>query len=123
VMPETWRDDALAAKWEQLRTIRRRVTVPLEEARRANVIGASLQAAVTLKLAPDEAELLNAAEWAELAIVSDVRTVAGTGDDLAEITLAPGRKCDRCWRVLTEVGSQKAHPTLCLRCTDVVEAA
>ena len=122
-LPHDWRDDRLGAKWDQLRAIRRRITVPLEEARRANVIGASLQAAVTLKLAPDEAELLNAAEWAELAIVSDVHMVAGVGDDLAEIALAPGRKCDRCWRVLPEVGSNKAHPTLCLRCTDAVEPA
>ncbi len=122
-LPHEWRDDALGAKWEQLRAIRRRITVPLEEARRANVIGASLQAAVTLKLAPDEAALLSDAEWAELAIVSDVRTVAGIGDDLAEIAQAPGRKCDRCWRVLPEVGTSKTHPTLCLRCTDAVEAA
>jgi isoleucyl-tRNA synthetase len=123
ILPHEWRDDRLAAKWEQLRKIRRRITVPLEEARRANVIGASLQAAVTLKLAPDEAELLSEAEWAELAIVSDVRAVSGIGDDLAEIAPAPGHKCDRCWRVLTEVGTQSAHPTLCLRCTDAVEAA
>jgi isoleucyl-tRNA synthetase len=122
-LPHEWRDDRLAAKWEQLRKIRRRITVPLEEARRANVIGASLQAAVTLKLAPDEAGLLSEAEWAELAIVSDVHAVSGIGDDLAEIALAPGHKCDRCWRVLTEVGTNKAHPTLCLRCTDAVEAA
>jgi isoleucyl-tRNA synthetase len=122
-LPRDWRDDRLAAKWEQLRAIRRRITVPLEEARRANVIGASLQAAVTLKLAPDEAGLLSAADWAELAIVSDVRAVAGAGDDLAEISLAPGRKCDRCWRVLPEVGSNKSYPTLCLRCTDAVEPA
>ena len=122
-LPHDWRDDRLAAKWEQLRTIRRRITVPLEEARRSNVIGASLQAAVTLRLAPDEAELLNAADWAELAIVSDVRMVAGQGDDPAEIAFAPGKKCDRCWRVLTEVGTHAAHPTLCLRCTDAVESA
>ncbi len=122
-LPHDWRDDRLGAKWDQIRAIRRRITVPLEEARRANVIGASLQAAVTLKLAPDEAELLNAAGWAELAIVSDVRTVAGEGDDPAEIAVAPGTKCDRCWRVLPEVGSNKAHPTLCLRCTDAIEAA
>ena len=122
-LPDDWRDDRLAAKWEQLRAIRRRITIPLEEARRANIIGASLQAAVTLKLASDEAELLNDAEWAELAIVSDVRTMAGAGDDPAEIALAPGKKCDRCWRVLPEVGSNPAHPTLCLRCTDAVEPA
>jgi isoleucyl-tRNA synthetase len=122
-LPHDWRDDRLAAKWEQLRAIRRRITVPLEEARRANVIGASLQAAVTLKLAPDEAELLSAAEWAELAIVSDVRLVAGEGDDLAEIAQAPGRKCERCWRVLPEVGCSLAHPSLCLRCTEAVGPA
>jgi isoleucyl-tRNA synthetase len=122
-LPHDWRDDRLAAKWEQLRKIRRRITVPLEEARRANVIGASLQASVTLKLAPDEAGLLAEAEWAELAIVSDVHAVAGIGDDPAEIAQAPGHKCDRCWRVLQEVGTQTAHPGLCLRCTDAVEAA
>jgi isoleucyl-tRNA synthetase len=122
-LPHEWQDDALAAKWEQLRAIRRRITVPLEEARRANVIGASLQASVTLKLAPDEAELLSRDDWAELAIVSEVRSVAGSGDDPAEIAVAPGSKCDRCWRVLPEVGTNKAHPTLCLRCTGAVEAA
>ena len=122
-LPHDWRDDALAAKWEQIRAIRRRVTVPLEDARRANTIGASLQASVTLKLAPDEALLLNEAEWTELAIVSDLRAVAGSGDDMAEIALAPGRKCDRCWKVLTEVGTHAAHPTLCLRCVDAVAAA
>ena len=122
-LPREWRDDRLAAKWDQVRAIRRRITVPLEEARRANIIGASLQAAVTLKLAPDEAELLNPAGWAELAIVSALRAVAGTGDDMAEITPAPGAKCDRCWKVLTEVGTHAAHPALCLRCVDAVDAA
>ncbi len=38
------------------------------------------------------------------------------------VSRAPGSKCARCWRVLSEVGSVGAHPTLCLRCTGVVEA-
>ncbi len=122
-LPSTWRDDALAAKWERVRAIRRRVTLPLEEARRGNVIGASLQAAVTLKLAPDEIDLLSAAEWEELAIVSRAHIVAGHAEDMAEVTVAPGLKCDRCWRVLTEVGTHAAHPALCLRCVSVVDAA
>jgi isoleucyl-tRNA synthetase len=33
---------------------------------------------------------------------------------------APGTKCDRCWRVLEEVGQSTAHPTLCRRCEAVV---
>jgi isoleucyl-tRNA synthetase len=122
VLPHDWRNDALAAKWAEIRDIRRRITVPIEEARNAKTIGASLQAAVTLKLARDEAELLNAAEWAEIAIVSAVHPVAGEGDEMAEVAVAPGDKCVRCWKVLPEVGSVAAHPTLCVRCADAVES-
>ncbi len=122
-MPPGWRDDALAAKWERLRGIRRRVTLPLEEARRANIIGSSLQASVTLTLDPEEMALLPETDWAELAIVSDMHIVAGASGDAAEIAPAPGQKCDRCWRVLTEVGHHAKHPSLCLRCVAVVDAA
>ena len=48
--------------------------------------------------------------------------VAGSADDLATITPAPGDKCARCWRVLPEVGSDQTHPALCLRCADAVES-
>jgi isoleucyl-tRNA synthetase len=121
-LPADWRDDALAAKWETIRAIRRRITVPIEEARRANTVGASLAAAVTLPLAPDEAALLSPADWAEIAIVSAVHPVSGSADDLASVTPAPGTKCVRCWRVLPEVGTVTAHPSLCLRCADVVDS-
>ena len=119
-LPHEWRDDALAAKWDQIRAIRRRITVPIEAARAAKTIGASLQASVTLKLAPDEALLLNEAEWADVSIVSALRSVAGTGDEPAEVAIAPGEKCVRCWKVLPEVGTHAAHPGLCLRCVEVV---
>jgi isoleucyl-tRNA synthetase len=122
VPPPGWRDDALAAKWERIRTIRRRVTVPIEEARAAKTIGASLQAAVELPLAPDEAGLLDDALWAEAAIVSTLRTVPGAAEEPARVSIAPGAKCVRCWRVLEEVGTVAAHPGLCLRCADAVRA-
>ncbi|MFZ1990005.1 MAG: zinc finger domain-containing protein, partial [Alphaproteobacteria bacterium] len=38
-----------------------------------------------------------------------------------EFRKAAGEKCERCWRVLEEVGTHKAHPTLCDRCNDAVE--
>ena len=119
-LPHAWRDDALAAKWDSVRSIRRRITVPIEEARAGKTIGASLQAAVTLKLAPDEALLLNEAEWAEIAIVSAVHAVAGSGEENATVSVAPGEKCVRCWKVLPEVGTHAEHPGLCLRCVEVV---
>ena len=77
--PAAWKDDALAASWETIRAIRRRITVPIEEARKANTIGSSLQAAVELPLSAAQETLLDAAEWAEIAIVSCVKDRAGHG--------------------------------------------
>jgi isoleucyl-tRNA synthetase len=120
--PAEWHDDALAAKWETIRTIRRRITVPIEECRKANVIGSSLQAAVDLPLNAQHETLLDAAEWSEIAIVSSVQIVPDTDEFPARVTPASGDKCVRCWRVLPEVGSNATHPSLCLRCTDAVES-
>jgi isoleucyl-tRNA synthetase len=119
-LPPDWRDDALADRWDTIRAIRRRVTVPIEEARKANTIGSSLQAAVELPLNAAHETLLDAAEWAEIAIVSYVKIVPDTGEPLARVTPAPGEKCARCWRVLTEVGTDAEHPALCLRCAEAV---
>ncbi len=33
---------------------------------------------------------------------------------------AAGGKCQRCWKHLTTVGINAAHPTLCARCAGVV---
>jgi isoleucyl-tRNA synthetase len=96
--------------------------VPIEEARRANTLGSSLQASVTLPLKPDNEPLLSEEEWAEIAIVSGVRIEPDPAQPLATITSAPGSKCARCWRVLPEVGSQPKHPALCERCADAVES-
>jgi isoleucyl-tRNA synthetase len=121
-IPGEWRDDALAAKWETIRAIRRRITVPIEEARRANTLGSSLQAAVVLPLTAENETLLTEEQWAEIAIVSSIRVERDTGEPPATVTPAPGTKCARCWRVLPEVGSVAAHPSLCLRCADAVES-
>jgi isoleucyl-tRNA synthetase len=120
--PADWRDAALAEKWETVRSIRRRITVPIEEARKANAIGSSLQAAVELPLNADHQTLLDEAAWSEIAIVSSVRIVPDTDEPLAKVTPALGDKCVRCWRVLTEVGSQTNHPSLCVRCAEAVES-
>jgi len=121
-MPPAWRDEALAQRWETIRMIRRRITVPIEEARRANTLGSSLQAAVVLPLNDEQATLLTEDQWAEIAIVSDVRLEPGVDEPAATISSAPGTKCARCWRVLEEVGKQPNHSTLCARCADAVDS-
>jgi isoleucyl-tRNA synthetase len=121
-LPATWHDPALAERWDTIRSIRRRITVPIEEARKANTIGSSLQAAVELPLNADHETLLDDTEWSEIAIVSCVRRVPDTAEPLSRVTPALGAKCARCWKVLTEVGSHPVHPALCLRCSDAVES-
>ncbi|MBX6373769.1 MAG: isoleucine--tRNA ligase [Acetobacteraceae bacterium] len=128
LVPEGWRDEALAAKWERIREIRGAVTAVLETHRREGRIGASLQAAPRLRLGRGDLELLSPAQWAEVCIVSAMKVVPQEGPaqeevpPVVEFQAAPGAKCERCWRVLPEVGRSPRHPTLCLRCEDAVEA-
>jgi isoleucyl-tRNA synthetase len=35
--------------------------------------------------------------------------------------LAQGNKCERCWKVLREVGTHSKYKDLCMRCVDAVE--
>jgi isoleucyl-tRNA synthetase len=140
-VPGGWKDEALATKWVRIRELRKTVTGVLEEARVAQKIGSSLQAAPTLYVAAhipndgrDDAVLLTPELWAELCITSDFTlsnlsevpagafVADGVADAAAMFRPAPGAKCDRCWRVLPEVGDCSAHPTLCRRCDAVVEA-
>ncbi|WP_431282371.1 isoleucine--tRNA ligase [Humitalea sp. 24SJ18S-53] len=122
-VPGRWRDEALATRWARIRAIRGEVTAVLERARAAGEIGSSLQAAPILALPVADAGLLDIAAWAEICIVSGL-AIAPEPADTATVTFqrAPGQKCDRCWRVLPEVGGSAAHPTLCLRCEAAVGA-
>ena len=133
-MPETpaeWLNPALAAKWEGIRTARRVVTGALEVQRTAKVIGASLEAAPVVHVA-DTAILaaLKSLDFAELCITSDLQLTADP--EPAEAFRLPdtpgigvvferaeGEKCQRCWRILPDVGSHK-HPGTCKRCNDAL---
>jgi isoleucyl-tRNA synthetase len=130
--PAQWADDALAAKWAKIRDLRRVVTGAIELARGEKKIGSSLQAAPVLHLADRSIyDGLDKAIWDEVIIVSDHRVATGEApegafklDDVpgvaARVEAAQGHKCERCWKVLPEVGSRSARPTLCVRCADAV---
>jgi isoleucyl-tRNA synthetase len=36
------------------------------------------------------------------------------------VTSAPGEKCERCWTYSVSVGEDQKHPTICHRCSQVV---
>ena len=128
-MPETpaaWRDEALAAKWDSIREARRVVTGALEVQRTAKVIGASLEAAPTVFVTPTMMALLESVPFEDLCITSCVWLSTDPAPeaafrlaDVPEIAvrfdLAKGEKCQRCWKVLPDVGTHK-HPGTCARC-------
>jgi isoleucyl-tRNA synthetase len=105
-----------------VRRLRGEVTAALEEARRSNAIGSSLQAHVGMAFGEADLALLDAESWADIAIVSRVSLSAATDGTAISVSRAAGEKCARCWRVLEEVGGVAAHPALCLRCADAVES-
>ena len=132
-VPQSWRDEALAARWSKVRDLRRVVTGALELERANKRIGASLQAHPTVYANGAYIEALKGIDLAEIAITSAATLQQGASPagafalpDVPEVgvvvALAGGEKCERCWRVLPDVGSQPDHPGLCGRCADVVGA-
>jgi isoleucyl-tRNA synthetase len=122
-----WADEALAARWQTVRRIRRVVTGALEEERRAKRIGSSLEAAPVVYIADAEMRALaQSVDFAEIAITSGV-TISGEAAPAGAFVLADtpgvaivpdlaeGRKCARSWRITRDVGSDPAFPDVSAR--------
>ena len=122
-----WLDAQLAAKWSGIRRARRVVTAALEVQRRDKVIGASLEAAPIVHVRdPEVLAALKSVDFADICITSDLVL---TGDPIPSEAFrmpevegvgvvferAEGEKCERCWKILPDVG-QHAHPGTCARC-------
>jgi isoleucyl-tRNA synthetase len=131
-VPDTWRNENLAAKWKRIRSIRSNVYQEyLEAFRREKKIGSSLQAEVIISEL--WCQLLPALDWADVFIVSKVElnqdyldkayaSLKSTvpPEERVAWDVAPGEKCERCWRFLEEVNKQHL-PGLCIRCCDAVD--
>ncbi len=116
-----------------LRDLRRVVTGAIELERGAKRLGSSLQAAIEVCVPDRLMELVRDVDLAELCITSagtvrpgPVPEDAFTLPDLADIGVrvspATGERCERCWRVLPEVGQVPGHADLCRRCAEVIDS-
>lgn len=126
-IPAEWKNEALAAQWAKIRTVRSVVTGALEIERREKRIGSSLEAAPIVHIA--DAELLAALkdqDFAEICITSDLTIVEGEGPadafrlaDVPKVAVVPalaeGTKCARSWRITKDVGSDPAYPDVSAR--------
>ena len=111
-------DDGLLAKWRRIREIRDAINKDIEALRAAGQVGASLQACVTLTVAPEDHALLASLgdDLKFVFITSTIELIAGSALQVSA-KASSDTKCERCWHYSADVGHDAAHPTLCGRCT------
>lgn len=120
-------------KWTRLLVLRDEVNKALEAARNQKIIGKPLEAAVTVELNGVDCayfrENFTEEALADLCIVSEMHVSEGEGaPKTAEnryglkvtVAHAESKKCERCWKLVSSVGSDSRHPALCARCASVV---
>jgi isoleucyl-tRNA synthetase len=121
-------------KWEALLHLRGVVQAKLEGKRREGVIGAPLEAKVTIyaqranpakydAFRPDENFLSTLFIVSQVELVAVDNVDANIMSDLADgfgvvVDRASGRKCERCWKYREAVGQDASHPTWCEQCIE-----
>ena len=119
---DEFRDDALAAKWETIRNVRRVVTGALELERAAKNIGSSLEASPLVYVS--DTNIFNTLFDIDLAEVCITSNAMATNDDAPAgaftlpdvpgvavvVEKAVGTKCARSWKILPTVGEDAEYP-------------
>jgi len=124
-------DRELQADWEQLLEIREEVLKALELVRTAGSIGNALEARVVLQVPESLQGLVSryAGKLHTIFIVSqvDLQEVPAPVHESERhpglrigVERASGTKCERCWNVTEDVGSEQPYPSICARCAGAV---
>lgn len=130
-LPDEWSNQALADKWATIRNVRDVVLGAIEPHRKDKTIGSSLEAHPTLYIDAETAKAIDGQDMADICIVSQVTVKQGDipadAFTLSEVKgvgvtfgKAGGQKCQRCWKILPEVGSDPEYPDLSPRDADAV---
>ncbi|MES2598517.1 MAG: isoleucine--tRNA ligase [Verrucomicrobiota bacterium] len=107
---------------EDLLKARAVIQQAIEAARQAKKIGSNLEATVRLTLPESgfaHAIFSDLPALQEFFILSDLHLTRGS-DLAATVEVCTNPKCERCWKLLPDVGTIAAHPTLCGRCAEAV---
>ena len=130
---DEWFNSELYEKWEEIRSVRRVVTGAIELERKEKRIGSSLEAFPTVYVTDDKYnKILQDIDLPEIFITSQAELRLEKGpedafrlDDIKNISvicnLAKGNKCNRSWKILPEVGTDKDYPDLSLRDASVMK--
>jgi isoleucyl-tRNA synthetase len=105
-------------RWKTIKDVREQANKKLEEKRAEGVIGASLQAELTIYCDNWFDALASLGDDLKFVfITSKVTLIKEAGTPLRiEVKASEATKCERCWHYSDDVGHNPAHPTLCGRC-------
>jgi isoleucyl-tRNA synthetase len=120
-----WADPEPVRKFDTLLSLRAKIMQAVEATQKAKTIGGTLEARVVVRVAAqDEIEVARdyRKELEEIFVISDLNFEESESFSI-EVTRTPNPRCDRCWRYRDDVGGNPGHPTLCVRCADVVTEA
>lgn len=117
--------------WQQLLKVRAEVNRVLEQARNDKIIGAALEAEVTVyaddQLLPllqqlgDELRFVLITSKAEVKPLATADVEQGELAGLAvKVIRSEAEKCPRCWHYSATIGQHSEHPHLCTRCVENV---
>jgi isoleucyl-tRNA synthetase len=114
---------ALVEKWAQIQQVRELANKEIETQRSAGLIGASLQAELTVHCEGALHDTLASLgeDLKYVFITSQVRLVQGPLK--VEVQVSTATKCERCWHYADDVGTDAAHPSLCGRCVSNLHGA
>ncbi len=134
IIPGTVRQ--LEADWKLLLDWRQRIFSRMEELRERKEIGKGLDAEVHVSVIgePDSEMLpvlrrlgpaaleeflgVSHVQFHEMTVVTGLDNIRDTVQESVQRSTA--RKCERCWRYVTDVGDSPNYPTVCLRCADAL---
>lgn len=114
--------------WEDLHIIRDEVNKALEETRQAGTIGSGLAAEVTLyadeKLMPKLTRLGEELRFLLITSGAKVEPLSSKPAGLSlteqgisiDVKASEYAKCARCWHRRADIGQDRQHPELCMRC-------
>jgi isoleucyl-tRNA synthetase len=129
---DEWLNIELFEKWEKIRSVRKVVTGAIELERKEKRIGSSLEAFPNIFISNDEyLEIFKNIDLAEIFITSQAKILEGEGPEnafrLSENNIvsvlchvAEGKKCNRSWKILPEVGTDPDYPDLSIRDANVM---
>ena len=122
-----WYNEDLFLKWEKIRLIRKVVTGAIELERKEKRIGSSLEANPKIFISNSEyIKLFQNIDLPEIFITSQAEIIFEKApkdsfsiEEIKDVAVvcgvAKGNKCNRSWKVLPEVGTDREYPDLSLR--------